>query len=45
MIGRLILGAMVAVAAVFGYPDEASVGDKPAAHAAAVSSKEKRNAN
>jgi hypothetical protein len=39
MIGRLILGAMVAVAAIFGYPDDASVSVKPAAHAAVASTK------
>lgn len=35
MIGRLILGAMVALAAIYGYPDEAKVGGKPAATAVA----------
>lgn len=35
MIGRLILGAMVALAAIYGYPDEATVGVKPATTAVA----------
>lgn len=38
MIGRLILGAMVAVAAIFGYPDEARVSVKPAPGAVAANS-------